>query len=168
MVIGALSILVGVGSGATLMPTTVAATRSLDGPELPQASTVLALFSQLGTALVASTITLLITARVDGLDTDGRGGLAAIVALEPAERAPLAHQLASTIGLSYATPATLILVAFVATICGMRSSAPERTSRQLIRWSLWLPFPGILPALNPALFEVTGMLECRRRCLVRA
>ncbi|MGN9844601.1 DHA2 family efflux MFS transporter permease subunit [Nonomuraea sp. H19] len=137
LVIGALSILVGVGSGATLMPTMVAATRSLDGPELPQASTVLALFSQLGnalgTALVASTITLLITARVDGLDPDGHGGLAAIVALEPAERAPLAHELASTIGLSYATPATLILVAFVATIWGMRTPAPERTSRPLVR-----------------------------------
>lgn len=129
LLIGALSILVGIGSGATLMPTTVAATSNLDGPELPQAATVLALFSQLGnalgTALVASTITLLITARIDGLNIDRHGGLAAMVALDPAERAQLAEQLATTIGLSYATPAVLFLAALVIAIWGLHTKAPK-------------------------------------------
>lgn len=125
LVIGALSILVGIGSGATLMPTTVAATSALDGPELPHATTVLTLFSQLGnalgTALTASTITLLIAARVDGLDTDGQGGLAAMVALNADDRARLADQLTTTIGLSYAIPVVLILTALIATAWGMRT-----------------------------------------------
>lgn len=128
-VIGAVGVLVGIGSGATLMPTTVAANSNLDGPELPQAATLLALFSQLGnalgTALVASTITLLITTRIDGLDTGTHGGLAAMVALDPAQRTELAGQLATTIGLSYATPAALILVALLAAVWGLRAKALE-------------------------------------------
>lgn len=128
-VIGGLSILVGIGSGATLMPTTVAATSRLDGPELPQAATVLALFSQLGnalgTALVASTITVLIATRIDGIDTGGHGGLAAMVALDPGERSRLADQLTTTVGLSYATPAVLILIALLAAVWGLRAQAHE-------------------------------------------
>ncbi|MFC7456710.1 MFS transporter [Brachybacterium sp. GCM10030267] len=129
LVIGALSIFVGIGSGATLMPTTVAATSRLEGAELPQATTVLMLFSQLGnalgTALVASTITLLVDLRIEGLDAGGHGGLAAMVALDPAERAGLLGQLAVTVGLSYATPAALILAALLVAAWGMRATAPE-------------------------------------------
>lgn len=50
------------------MPTTTA---GLDGSELPQATTLLGLFSQLVTALVASATTVLIAARVPGLDVGG-------------------------------------------------------------------------------------------------
>lgn len=129
--IGAVSILVGIGSGATLMPTTVAATAGLGGAELPQATTLLGLFSQFGTAfgtaLVASTITVLIAARFPDLDVDGQRGLAAIVALDPAERAPLVDHLAGAIGPSYAVPATLILVALLVAAWGLRT--PARPAR---------------------------------------
>jgi len=122
LVIGAVSVLGGIGSGATLMPTMVAATRNLDGPA---ATTLLTLFSQLGTALgtalVTFTITLMVDVRVDGLDRDGRGGLGAMVALNPAERAQLSDQLAAAVGWSYVTPAVLILAALLGCAWGMRT-----------------------------------------------
>ncbi|MGO1948778.1 MAG: DHA2 family efflux MFS transporter permease subunit [Mycobacteriaceae bacterium] len=132
--IGVVSMLVGIGSGATLMPTTVAATRTLDGGELPRATTLLNLFSQLGnalgTALVASTITVLVGRRADDIGAGDRGGLAAMVALDPGERAQLAGELSAGVGLSYITPAILIMAALATAVLGMRArlSAPSPQS----------------------------------------
>lgn len=130
-VIGAASVLVGIGSGATLMPTMVAASRDLSGSDLPSATTLLNLCSQLGsavgTALVASTMSLLVAARIDGLDAGGRSGLGAMVALEPVGRAHLSDQLARAVALSYLTPLVLMVIAFLVCAWGMPRPAVGNT-----------------------------------------
>ncbi|GAB3431052.1 DHA2 family efflux MFS transporter permease subunit [Actinophytocola sediminis] len=124
-VIGAVSVLVGIGSGATLMPTMVTASRGLDGADLTAAAPLLFLIQQLGTALgtalVASTITL--------LTPTGLSGLAAMVTLDPDRRADLADRLAPAVGLSYLTPATLMLAALLAAAWGLRVVRWRRPSR---------------------------------------
>lgn len=129
-VIGAVSLLVGIGSGATLMPTTVAATAALTGADVSAGTTLLNLVQQLGfavgTALVASTTTLLVTARVPDLPPVGDGGaLAAMVALDPDRRAELAADLAAAVGPAYLVPAVLVLVAFATALVAM----PRRDAR---------------------------------------
>lgn len=122
------STLVGIGSGATLMPTMVASSRDIQDADLPFVSSLLTLCSQLGsalgTALVASTITILMRNRVEGFGAEG--GLAAMIALDADKRVELSDQLASSVGFSVILPATLIFIAFIT--CVVTHRRPGRES----------------------------------------
>ncbi|MEU4832865.1 DHA2 family efflux MFS transporter permease subunit [Streptosporangium sp. NPDC023615] len=117
----------GVGSGATLMPTMTVALRDLEHGDTPRGTALLALVQQLagavGVALVATVLTVLVSARVPELAATGDGGLAAMLALDPAARAALGTRLAGAVGAGYAVAAVLVALGAVAAAVGLRHAA---------------------------------------------
>jgi MFS family permease len=115
VVLGACGVALGVGSGATLMPTMTSAVRHLEGADTPRATTLLALFSQLatalGTALVATTLTVAVDQQVPALTTAGGGGVAGMVLLDDATRAGLQPDLALAVAAAYAVVVVLLALA---------------------------------------------------------
>jgi hypothetical protein len=126
----------GVGSGATLMPTMTVALRDLEGSDTPRGTTLLALAQQLsaaiGVAVVATALTLLVSARVPGLAAadggDGAGGVAGMLALDPAVRAALRPELAAAVGGAYAVAVALPAPAAGAAAVGLRRAAGRPAS----------------------------------------
>ncbi len=118
----------GVGSGATLMPSMTAASMALVGDDVPHGTTLLNLAAQLGnalgTALTTTALTLLVTARVPGLGSAGEGGLAAMVGLGDAARSRMQPELAASVGMTYTVPLVLCLAAALAAVVGMRPTRP--------------------------------------------
>ncbi len=127
--IAAAAAVLGVGSGATLMPTMTVAVRDLEDADTPRGTTLLALVQQVasavGVAAMATTLTLLVAARVPELATSGDGGLAGMLALDPSTRATLAPRLADAVGTSYALAAALMAVAALAAVIGLRRSTSD-------------------------------------------
>jgi Na+/melibiose symporter-like transporter len=130
-VIATAAAVVGVGSGATLMPTMTAAVRDLEDADTARGTTLMALVQQLaaavGVAVVTSALTVLVAVRAPGLPGDG--GLAAMLALDPALRAALAPQLAAAVGGAYGAAAVLMALATLAVVIGSRESRPATKSR---------------------------------------
>ena len=127
-VIAAAAVVLGVGSGATLLPAMTVAVRDLEGSDTPRGTTVLALAQQLasgiGAAVVASALTLLVSARVPVL---AEGGLVGMLELDAADRAALAPDLAAAVGGAYAVAAVLMALAVVAAVTGLRRPAAPRS-----------------------------------------
>ena len=125
--IAAAAALLGVGSGATMMPTMTVAVRDLEDTDTPRGTTLLALVQQvasaIGVAIVATAITLLVSARAPGLAGSGESGLAAMLALDPAARAVLGPQLATAVGASYAVAAVLMALSALAAVVSLRTPA---------------------------------------------
>lgn len=134
-VIAGAAVVLGIGSGATLMPTMTSAVRDLEGSDTPRGTTLLALAQQLagavGAALVATAVTLLVSARVPELTAHG-GGVAGMLALEPAARTSLVPQLAAAVGGAYAVTAVLMALSAVAAVRGLRPSPAPRTGRTAV------------------------------------
>lgn len=122
-VVGAAAVVVGVGSGATLMPTNVFITRDLTGAEVPAATTLLTLVSQLGTAVgtaaVASAITVSVGWQSPALGDAETGGLAAMVRLGEEERDVLESDLALAVGQSVLVPAACVAAVVLVHVSGM-------------------------------------------------
>ncbi|MGC5011774.1 DHA2 family efflux MFS transporter permease subunit [Streptosporangium sp. DT93] len=125
--IAAAAAVLGVGSGATLMPTMTVALRDLEHGDTSRGTTLLALVQQLagavGVALVATVLTVLVSARVPELAATGDGGLTAMLALDPAARAALGTRLAGAVGAGYAVAAVLVALSAVAAVVGLRHAA---------------------------------------------
>ena len=134
LILGAAGVVLGVGSGATLMPTMTAAMRDLEGADTANGTTLLQLLSQLaaglGTALVASTLTLLVDARVPGLAAAGEGGLGGMQILGDATRATLRGDLAAAVGSTYIVPVGLFALAVLAAGRGLRSVSTQGHSER--------------------------------------
>lgn len=126
--VAALGAVLGVGSGATIMPTITTALRGLEGAAIAQGTTLLNLLSQLanalGTAVVATSITLVTVPRLGDVTEVGSGGLAAMIELDPAQRALLQGDLAAALATTYAVPAVLVAVAVLAAR-RLRPAAPQ-------------------------------------------
>lgn len=132
--IAASAALLGLGSGATLMPTMTVAVRDLEDADTPRGTTLLALVQQLASAIgVATTLTLLVSARVPELGWAGQSGLAQMLALDPGTRADLAAPLAGAVGAAYLVPAGLIALAVVAAFIGLRTSCPARGTADAVQ-----------------------------------
>lgn len=132
-VIATAAAVLGVGSGATLMPTMTVAVRDLEGADTPRGTTLLALAQQLasaiGAAIVATTLTILVSTRVPELATDGESGLSAMLGLDPATRTPLVPQLAAAVGGTYAVAAVLMALSAAAAVVGLgRTRRRRRTT----------------------------------------
>jgi EmrB/QacA subfamily drug resistance transporter len=129
--IAAAAALLGVGSGATLMPTMTVAVRDLEDTDTPRGTTLLALVQQvasgIGVAVVATTLTLLVSALAPELAATGTGGLTGMLALNPTARADLAPQLAGAVGVTYAVVAGLMGLSAIFAVVGLR--APRKTPR---------------------------------------
>jgi EmrB/QacA subfamily drug resistance transporter len=125
--IAAAAAVLGVGSGATLMPTMTVAVRDLAHEDTPRGTTLLALVQQIasavGVALVATTLTVLVSARAPELAATGAGGLAAMLALDPPARTVLETRLAGAVGGSYAVAAAFMALSALAAIVGLRRVA---------------------------------------------
>lgn len=134
--IAAAAAVLGVGSGATLMPTMTVAVRDLGDDDTPRGTTLLALVQQLagavGVAVIATTLTVLVSVRVPDLTTGGSsaGGLAGMLALDPATRATLTPELVAAVGTTYAVAAGLMALAALAAAIGLR---PAATSQEGVR-----------------------------------
>jgi Na+/melibiose symporter-like transporter len=125
--IAAAAAVLGVGSGATLMPTMTVAVRDLEHEDTPRGTTLLALVQQIasavGVALVATTLTVSVSTRVPELSTTDAGGLAAMLALDPPARVELETQLAGAVGGSYAVAAVFMALSALAAVVGLRRAA---------------------------------------------
>lgn len=126
-IVGA-SILLGLGSGATIMPTMTTALRGLEGTDVPRATTLLALGQQLasalGVAVIATATTLLLRRLVPEL---GEGAVGAMLALDTAGRQALSPALADGIGLTFALVAALATLSTI--IAGTRLRSATRSER---------------------------------------
>ncbi|MFC4149774.1 DHA2 family efflux MFS transporter permease subunit [Micromonospora mangrovi] len=140
LLIAASAVVLGVGSGATLMPTMTVAVRDLEHGDTPRGTTLLALVQQLagavGVAVVAATLTVLVSARVPELASTDGSGLAAMLALDPTARAALNTRLSGAVGGSYAVAAALMALSALAAVIGLRHAKkaddPADASRQPI------------------------------------
>lgn len=128
--IAAAAAVLGVGSGATLMPTMTVAVRDLEHEDTPRGTTLLALVQQLasavGVAVIATTLTILVSTRVPELATAEDRGLAAMLALDPSTRAALDAQLAGAVGGSYAVAAVLMALSALTAFVGLRHITAAR------------------------------------------
>lgn len=130
--IAAAAAVLGVGSGATLMPTMTVAVRDLEDDDTPRGTTLLVLVQQLagavGVAVIATTLTVLVSVRVPDLTAGGSsaGGLA----LDPATRATLTPVLVAAVGTTYPVAAGLMALAALAAAIGLR---PAATSQEGVR-----------------------------------
>ena len=110
--------LLGCGAGATLMPAMTVAVRDLEGADLPAGTTLLALVQQLsaaiGVAVVATVLTLTLAGPTAG------GGVAAMLALDPATRADRRAELAAAVGSAYVVVALLLLASLAAALVAAR------------------------------------------------
>ncbi|WP_127481123.1 DHA2 family efflux MFS transporter permease subunit [Nocardioides pantholopis] len=140
--IAAAGAVLGVGSGATLIPTMAVAVRDLENDDTARGTTLLALVQQLagavGGAVIASSLTLLVAERVPALATAERDGLAAMLALDPRSRARLEDSLALAVGGSYAVAAGFVALSMLAALVGLAARPNEdrtqtRGQRRTIR-----------------------------------
>ncbi|WP_432535747.1 DHA2 family efflux MFS transporter permease subunit [Kineococcus arenarius] len=129
LLIAAAAALLGIGSGATLMPTTTVAVRDLEDTDTPRGTTLLALVQQLASALgaaaITTTLTVLVAARVPELATGpggAGGGLSRMLSLDPFERADLGSRPAQAVGGSYLLTIVLVLIALSVAVIGLRRS----------------------------------------------
>jgi EmrB/QacA subfamily drug resistance transporter len=127
MIAGAAAIL-GVGSGATLMPTMTAALRDLEGDDTPAGTTLLALLQQLASAIGAAIVATMITIRVTtGVPSLG-GDIDAMLTLTQQQRQHLAHPLAAAVGNAYLVGLTLCTLSLLAAITGLRQPSQRTPS----------------------------------------
>ena len=131
-VLAACGAVLGVGAGATLMPTMTSAVRDLEGADTPRATTLLALVSQLatalGSALVATALTVAVDRQVPRLGTTGGEGVAGMAALDRATRAELQPELALAVATAYVVVVVLLALAVGAATRtdGPRAEPPAR------------------------------------------
>lgn len=122
--IAAAGCVVGLGCGAVLSPTMVAATRTLTGDAVVEGTTMVQLASQIGAALgaagTAGLATGVLNARAPALDGTGFAGLL------DGSRAPggLAGEVATSLGAAYLLPLALTLIALLLARAGLRGPAP--------------------------------------------
>ncbi len=113
----------GIGSGATLLPTMTLATRDLEGTQTPNGTTLLTLLSQLasalGTAVAAAAVTISVATGVPALRG---GGLEAMLSLNGPDRADIYNALSHTVGATYGVVAALMLLALMTAALTLRSS----------------------------------------------
>lgn len=132
--LAAAGLLLGVGSGATLMPTMTLAVRDLEDTDTPGGTTLLALVQQLagalGAAVTATVIALQISTRVPELTGTDQSPTAAMLQLTPTDRADLGPRLADAIGSAYAITATLIVLALAILVANRRGATTPRPSRR--------------------------------------
>lgn len=123
-------VVLGIGSGATLQPTMTTALRDLEGSDTASGSTILNLIAQgssaLGTAIVTTTIALLLTHRAGQ-----PGGLDEVLRLDPASRVVRGPELASAVGLAYAIPAVLAVLATAAAVLLLRNTRTTAAQKDI-------------------------------------
>jgi EmrB/QacA subfamily drug resistance transporter len=106
-------LVVGIGIGATIMPSMTAAFQALRGPETPRATSALNAIQRIagaiGTALMAVVLQREITARTPAL----HGGMQALAKISPARHAQLAPGLAAGFGATFWVAVALIAAAIV-------------------------------------------------------
>ncbi|MGL5816791.1 MAG: DHA2 family efflux MFS transporter permease subunit [Phycicoccus sp.] len=105
--------LAGIGVGATLMPTITTATRNLSHDDTPSGTTLLNIVSQVATAVGATTISVLLTARFIVTLPTPLSDVAALNRATPAERTTLAEPLATAFQTTLALPVGLLILALI-------------------------------------------------------
>lgn len=117
-VVAALGVVVGAGSGATIMPTMAATLRALDPDAAGAGTTLLALVQQIasavGIAVVVGVLSVALSVEVPELAADGdRGGLGAVLALGARDLAELRDALSTSMALAYLPGLLLTAVALL-------------------------------------------------------
>ena len=130
--IAAAAAVLGMGAGATILPTMTVALRDLEGADTARGTTLLALLQQLssalGVAVVATALTVIVGVEVPELHG---GGIAAMLALSVQARATLGAHLASAVGHTYLVAAVLLALSAVIAMTGLprrRTHQPDRTA----------------------------------------
>ncbi|REE94892.1 DHA2 family efflux MFS transporter permease subunit [Thermomonospora umbrina] len=107
----------GLGMGATMMPTMSAALQSLGHDEVPRASTALNIIQQVGGSIGTAAISILLTTamkdRLPAGGGDGGGGIGGLLELSPAQIAPLLPPMAASFAETYWWAVGLMALAFL-------------------------------------------------------
>lgn len=120
-VIMAMNLLLGIGSGAAILPTMAATLRWLDADQTPHGTAIMGTLQQiasaLGIAAGAATLTIMINSAAPGLAGDG---IAALLALDPGARAALLPALGPATGLTYLIMIVPMVAAWLIAIIAIR------------------------------------------------
>lgn len=118
------TVLLGLGSGATIAPTMTTALRDLEGPDTAEGTTLLALAQQLAAAVGVAVVTAVLSASFSRVVD---GGVDVLVRLDPGPRAALAGSLDAAAAAGYVVPAVLAAAAVVVAAVGLR---PREVARR--------------------------------------
>lgn len=129
-VLAAAGVVLGAGSGATIMPTMTVALRDLNDADSPGGAALMGLVQQFATAVggavTAGLLVLSITAAAPEL---GGGGVGAMLAVDDATRARLEGELATATAWPYSVPLVLTLAALLLAAVGLRGDRAEAGTR---------------------------------------
>ncbi|MBL7258972.1 hypothetical protein [Paractinoplanes lichenicola] len=126
VVLVAAATLLGIASGATILPTMTAAVRDLPASDLPAGTTLLALTQQLAAAVGVAVVATVLEVALDG--PTGGGGVAAMLALDPVARQAVEPDLAVAVGSAYGVGTLLMVIAVVVAV-----RLPQRVDSQRVR-----------------------------------
>jgi MFS family permease len=110
---GAVLFVMGLGMGATMMPTFSGAMQTLRQATVARASTSLNITQQVGASIGTAVMSVLLANEIaDRLGTSGGGGIGAAAAVPPEQRAQVVGKLADAFGATYWWALALVIVAF--------------------------------------------------------
>jgi hypothetical protein len=111
----------GMGMGATMMPTMSAAFQTLRHAAVPRATTALNIIQQVGGAIGTATMSVLLTGAIaERLPGAGGGGLEAAAGVPPAARAPVAPLLADAFASTFVWAFVLLAFALLPALLLLR------------------------------------------------
>ena len=100
-VIMIVNLVLGIGSGAAILPTMAATLRRLDGDQTPHGAAIMGTLQQIASALGIAASTATLTIMLIQAAPDLTGGLSTLLELGPAQRAALLPRLGGAAGLTY-------------------------------------------------------------------
>jgi EmrB/QacA subfamily drug resistance transporter len=110
---GAVLFVMGLGMGATMMPTFSGAMQTLRQAAVARASTSLNITQQVGASIGTAVLSVLLANAIESrLGTSG-GGIGAAASVPPGQRAQVSEKLADAFGSTYWWALALVIVAFV-------------------------------------------------------
>ena len=122
----AAGVVLGVGAGATLMPTMTVALRGLRDRDTPDGTALLNLIQQIassvGTAIVSATLTMLVLVALPA----GPNDVGQLFDLSGSDRAAYGNALANAVGMTYLAPVVLTALALVIAALGLRARPARR------------------------------------------
>lgn len=126
----ALSVLLGTGAGATLMPTVTATIRDLRQDLIPSGSSLVNLQGQIANGVGTAVITALLTIGFNRIPVVADDGLAGVLSLSAADRTRALPELGAAAAWPYLVAATAMAVALVITTTFLGNDGSRRKTRR--------------------------------------
>lgn len=123
------NLLLGIGSGAAILPTMAATLRRLDGDQTPHGAAIMGTLQQLASALgiATSAATLTIMINLGAPDLAG-GGVGTLLALDQEQRLALSGRLGPATGATYLIMIVPMIIALLVALTGLRERRPDESA----------------------------------------